>query len=247
MKSTAIVIPARLDSKRLPGKILLKWKNKEILRHILETAEKLATRSVDVWVATNDEHIKKMVESWGGNVFTSSGMMRNGTERVQDFAKVHKRDYYINVQGDDPTLTTAVLEATVYEIKRERFHVVTPHYRIDSAKILQDPNKVKLVKDSSDKVLYFSRSLIPYQVIQSEALSGSDINSDIYLGHIGVYAYNYAALQSYVIFPASKLEIIENLEQLRFLENSIDIGTFEVKFMPKSVDCLEDLENLERR
>ena len=247
MKSTAIVIPARLDSKRLPGKLLLTWKRKEILRHVFETAESLASGSVVVWVATDNQRIKENVESWGGNVFTSSGKMQNGTERVQDFAKVHKHDFYINVQGDDPTLSTKVLEATIDEINQGKFQVVTPHYQIGSPETLVDPNKVKLVKDTAGRVLYFSRSVIPHKIIGSGVLQHNNLESEAYLGHIGVYGYTYLALDRYVSFPESKLEISEKLEQLRFLENCIDIGTFRVNFTPSSIDCIEDLEYLERQ
>ena len=247
MKSTAIVIPARLDSKRLPGKLLLTWKSKEILRHVFETAESLASRSVAVWVATDNQRIKECVESWGGNVFISSGKMQNGTERVQDFAKVHKHDFYINVQGDDPTMSTKVLETTIAEINEGKFQVVTPHYQINLVETLIDPNKVKLVKDKAGKVLYFSRSVIPYKTIESSLLQQNNLESEVHLGHIGVYGYTNLALDSYVSFPESKLEISEKLEQLRFLEIGIDIGTFKVSFTPCSIDCIEDLEYLEGR
>jgi 3-deoxy-manno-octulosonate cytidylyltransferase (CMP-KDO synthetase) len=245
MSSTAIIIPARLDSVRLPGKLLLKWKNKEILRHVFETASVLSSRNVEVWVATDNQSIKESVESWGGNVFMSSGKMRNGTERIQDFAQKNPHDFYINVQGDDPTIPIAVLEATLQSIKEREFAVVTPHYRINSIETLVDPNKVKLVKNHSDKVLYFSRSAIPHYFMGNSAPQQGSLDSEDHCGHIGVYGYTQEALHRYVSFSETRLERSEKLEQLRFLENSIDIGTFEVDFTPNSIDCIEDLENLE--
>jgi 3-deoxy-manno-octulosonate cytidylyltransferase (CMP-KDO synthetase) len=246
MSSTAIVIPARLDSVRFPGKLLLKWKDKEILRHVFETASVLSSRNVEVWVATDNHSIKECVESWGGNVFISSGKMRNGTERIQDFAQKNPHDFYINVQGDDPTISIAVLEATCKSIKESQFAVVTPHYRINSLETLIDPNKVKLVKNQSDKVLYFSRSAIPYFFTDRNASPQGGLDSNDHYGHIGVYGYTQEALHRYASFSESRLESSEKLEQLRFLENSIDIGTFQVDFTPNSIDCIEDLEKLER-
>jgi 3-deoxy-manno-octulosonate cytidylyltransferase (CMP-KDO synthetase) len=89
--------------------------------------------------------------------------------------------------------------------------------------------------------------VIPYKTIGSSLLQQNNLESEVHLGHIGVYGYTHLALDSYVSFPESKLEISEKLEQLRFLENRIDIGTFKVSFTPCSIDCIEDLEYLEGR
>jgi len=245
MKTIAVAIPARMDSKRFPGKLLALYQGKEILKHVFEQAMRLNAPGIDVWVATDSEIIATEVSTWGGKVFKSQPGLKNGTERIAEFSKTHVRDFYINIQGDDPTIPFEVLNQTIHNLIFGDFHVVTPSFKINTKSMFDNPNKVKIVKSNNDSVLYFSRSPIPnFEIFNSYESNLDDTNEVDALGHIGVYGYDFESLRKYEKYPESNLETRERLEQLRFLENGIDIGTFLVDFLPSAVDCPSDLDEL---
>ena len=230
VNTIALVIPARMDSKRYFGKLLELYKGKEILRHVLEIAQRATIPGAEVWVATDSEVIASKVLSWGGKVFRSQPGLRNGTERIAEFSRYNPRDFYINIQGDDPTIAHQVITRTYEELILGKFQVVTPCFRITNRKVFNDPNKVKIVKKSNDAVVYFSRSPIPN--IDSHESKSKNLNIEDginTLGHIGVYGYTFESLHIYDGLPESQLEIHEKLEQLRFIESGIEIGTFLVE------------------
>jgi 3-deoxy-manno-octulosonate cytidylyltransferase (CMP-KDO synthetase) len=245
MKTTALVIPARMDSKRFFGKLLEFYKGKEILRHVLDTALSAEIPGADVWVATDSEVIAEKASAWGAKVFMSQPGMKNGTERLSEFSKSNIRDFYINIQGDDPTLITAVIKGTFEKLATGEFQVVTPIFNIVDQRVFEDSNKVKVVKKINDSVIYFSRSPIPN--FNSHISFSENVNFEKEvkaLGHIGVYGYTFDALQIYGSFQESRLEALEKLEQLRFIENGVEIGTFVADFVPSAIDCPEDLLRL---
>ena len=242
VNTIALVIPARMDSKRYFGKLLELYKGKEILRHVLEIAQRATIPGAEVWVATDSEVIASKVLGWGGKVFRSQPGLRNGTERIAEFSRYNPRDFYINIQGDDPTIAHQVITRTYEELILGKFQVVTPCFRITNRKVFNDPNKVKIVKKSNDAVVYFSRSPIPN--IDSHESKSKNLNIEDginTLGHIGVYGYTFESLHIYDGLPESQLEIHEKLEQLRFIESGIEIGTFLVEFTPSAVDSPLDL------
>ena len=247
MKTTALVIPARMDSKRFFGKLLEPYKGKEILRHVFEAAQNTEIPDVEVWVATDSEIIADKVSEWGGKVFVSQPGLKNGTERIAEFSKSHVRDFYINIQGDDPTLEKNVVNQTFKKLARGEFQVVTPTFEITDQAVFEDSNKVKVVTRVNNSVLYFSRSPIPNFKSHKSRDEKIDFEKEVKaLGHIGVYGYTFDALQKYSALAETQLEKHEKLEQLRFIENGIEIGTFLVDFTPSSVDSPEDLIYLNR-
>ena len=234
-----------MDSKRFHGKLLELYRGKEILRHVLEQAHRIDVPSLDVWVATDSEIISSKVIDWGGKVFMSQPGLNNGTERVAEFSRSIPKDFYVNVQGDDPTISLEVMIKTVENLLENKYQVVTPCYKITDENVFMDANKVKLVKKVSNSVIYFSRSPIPNLAgLQNMEKNSANVDYSHFLGHIGVYGYTYEALQIYNALPESSLERIEKLEQLRFIENGIDVGTFLVDFKPSAVDCPKDLQEL---
>jgi 3-deoxy-manno-octulosonate cytidylyltransferase (CMP-KDO synthetase) len=247
MPSTALVIPARMDSKRFFGKLLEFYKGKEILRHVLDTAFATEIPGAEVWVATDSDLIAEKAADWGAKVFKSQPGMKNGTERIAEFSKSHVKDFYINIQGDDPTLIQSVVDKTFENLVIGEFQVVTPIFRIADQRVFEDSNKVKVVKKVNDSVLYFSRSPIPNFISHTSIDEKVDFENEVNaLGHIGVYGYTFDALQTYGSLPESQLEKLEKLEQLRFIENGIDIGTFQVDFEPSAIDSPEDLFGLNK-
>ncbi len=234
-----------MDSKRFHGKLLELYRGKEILRHVLEQAQRIDIPSMDVWVATDSEVISSKVIDWGGKVFKSRPGLNNGTERVAEFSRAIPKDYYVNVQGDDPTISLEVISKTVENLIDNKFQVVTPCYKVTDESVFMDANKVKLVKKVSNSVIYFSRSPIPnVAAFQNSEKNLERVDNSNFLGHIGVYGYTYEALQFYSALPESSLERSEKLEQLRFIENGIDIGTFLIDFKPSAVDSPKDLQEL---
>ena len=135
-----------MDSKRFFGKLLESYKGKEILRHVFEAAQNTEIPDVEVWVATDSELIAEKVSEWGGKVFISEPGLKNGTERIAEFSKSHVRDFYINIQGDDPTLDKNVVNQTFKNLARGEFQVVTPTFEIKDQAVFEDSNKVKVVK-----------------------------------------------------------------------------------------------------
>jgi len=247
MKTTALVIPARMDSKRFFGKLLEVYKGKEILRHVLDTALNTEILGAEVWVATDSEIIAEKASEWGAKVFISPPGLKNGTERIAEFSKSNVKDFYINIQGDDPTLIESVISKTFEKLVIGDFQVVTPTFRIVDQGVFEEPNKVKVVKKVNDSVLYFSRSPIPNFNSHTSKDENIDFENEVKaLGHIGVYGYTYDALQIYGGLPESQLEALEKLEQLRFIENGVEIGTFLVDFMPSAIDSPEDLFSLNK-
>ena len=247
MKTTALVIPARMDSKRFFGKLLEVYKGKEILRHVLDTALNTEILGAEVWVATDSEIIAEKASEWGAKVFISQPGLKNGTERIAEFSKSNVKDFYINIQGDDPTLIESVISKTFEKLVIGDFQVVTPTFRIVDQGVFEEPNKVKVVKKVNDSVLYFSRSPIPNFNSHTSNDENVDFENEVKaLGHIGVYGYTYDVLQIYGGLPESQLEKLEKLEQLRFIENGVEIGTFLVDFAPSAIDSPEDLLSLNK-
>jgi 3-deoxy-manno-octulosonate cytidylyltransferase (CMP-KDO synthetase) len=247
LKTTALVIPARMDSKRFFGKLLEPYKGKEILRHVLDTALTTEIPDAEVWVATDSEVIAEKASEWGAKVFISQPGLKNGTERIAEFSKSNFKDFYINIQGDDPTIIKSVISGTFERLVIGEFQVVTPIFKIVDQRVFEDSNKVKVVKKVDNSVLYFSRSPIPNFNSHISNEESIDFENEVKaLGHIGVYGYTFDALKIYGGLPESPLEKLEKLEQLRFIENGIEIGTFEVDFVPSAIDSPKDLVSLNK-
>lgn len=234
------VIPARYGSVRFPGKPLVTIAGMPMIQHVVERVRR-APGVTRVIVATDDERILSAVESFGGEVVMTRTEHRCGTERVAEVAARVPADIYVNVQGDEPLIEPAAIEAAVSGIKSDAgMQISTLAAPLRQASALMDPNVVKVVANFNGDALYFSRAPIPWV---REAAAGHTVH---HLRHIGLYAFRRAALLEYPTLPPGELEAAEQLEQLRWLENGYAIGVVQCEYEALSVDVPEDVARVEK-
>jgi 3-deoxy-manno-octulosonate cytidylyltransferase (CMP-KDO synthetase) len=225
----AAVIPARLASTRLPRKMLREIHGKPLVVWVYK-AVRSATLLDDVIIATDSKEIFDVCEEHGCSARMTSGKHRSGTERVHEVSQSLPADVYINVQGDEPMIRAAHIEALVALMKNPEIPVGTLKTPA-AAEDISNPNAVKVVADINQRALYFSRSTIPFD---------RDNTQPGYFKHLGIYAYRKPLLEKFVTLPESFLERAERLEQLRFLENGIPIYVAETAYDSIGVDTEED-------
>ncbi|MGC4027676.1 MAG: 3-deoxy-manno-octulosonate cytidylyltransferase [Steroidobacteraceae bacterium] len=244
-----VVIPTRYASARLPGKPLLKIAGRPMLQWVYERA--VASGAAEIVIATDDERIAQAARGFGARVVMTSPMHQSGTDRIAEVAHQAEwkdEDIVVNLQGDEPMMPPALLDqvAGVLESHADA-HIATLAARIMQLAALLDPNVVKVVADPQGRALYFSRAPIPWS--RDTAPAGIASQRD-YTGarrHIGLYAYRVAALHQLQRTPPSLLEQIEKLEQLRALENGMQIRVAEAVAAPgPDVNTAEDLARVER-
>jgi 3-deoxy-manno-octulosonate cytidylyltransferase (CMP-KDO synthetase) len=235
-----IVIPARFASTRLPGKPLVSLGGKPMIQRVYERA-KLASQADRVIVATDDERIVKAVESFGGAARMTRPDHRTGTERVAEVAAHEKGDVFVNVQGDEPLLDPVAVDTAISALLEEpAAAIATVATPIKTPADIMDPNVVKTVLDFDNNGIYFSRAPIPWV---------RDTTSKIqvrHLKHLGLYVFQRDTLLEYPTLPQGELERIEQLEQLRWLENGWKIRVAEVEHDAVSVDVPEDVARVEK-
>jgi 3-deoxy-manno-octulosonate cytidylyltransferase (CMP-KDO synthetase) len=235
-----IVIPARFGSTRLPGKPLVALAGKPMIQRVYERA-KMAARAARVIVATDDERIVQTVESFGGVARMTRPDHRTGTERVAEVAAHEKGDVFLNVQGDEPLLDPVAVDAAIDALLEEpAAAIATVATLIKTPADIMDPNVVKTVLDFDNNGLYFSRAPIPWV---RDTASKIQVR---HLKHLGLYVFQREALLEYPTLPQGELERIEQLEQLRWLENGWKIRVAEVEHDAVSVDVPEDVARVEK-
>lgn len=234
------VIPARLGSTRLPRKILADLNGHPLLWHVWNRVRQ-SQRISAVYVATDSNEVREIVESWGGQVFMTNPNCRSGTERVAECLGHLNGDLIVNVQGDEPLIDPSLLDALVDSWRLNPTAVVTPIYPIRSLKELCDTNIVKVARSTNGYAIYFSRSAIPFL---RDVPFDRWLDTQTFWGHTGVYGYSPDALAAYRVLPVSTLELSEQLEQLRFLEAGYRIFTLETEYRSISVDIQADLEKV---
>ena len=235
-----IVIPARFGSTRFPGKPLVLLAGKPMIQHVYERA-KMAGQSGRVIVATDDERIVKAVETFGGAARMTRTDHRTGTERVAEVAAHEAGDVFVNVQGDEPLLDPVAVDTAVTALLEEpAAAIATVATPIKTPADIMDPNVVKTVLDFDSNGIYFSRAPIPW--VRD---TGSKIQVR-HLKHLGLYVFQRDALLEYPTLPQGELERIEQLEQLRWLENGWKIRVAEVEHDAVSVDVPEDVARVEK-
>lgn len=232
MKKIA-VIPARYAATRFPAKLMQLLGNKTVIRHTYDNT--LATELFDdVIVATDSEIIFNEIVSNGGKAVMSQKTHESGSDRIAEAIADLDIDVIINVQGDEPFLDKEPLSKLLAAFEDPGVHVASLMHELSPDQV-NNPNIVKVVTDHVGNALYFSRSCIPYN---------RDANNPVsYYRHIGVYGYRKKALLEFVSWPMGRLEQIEKLEQLRYLENSVSIRMVVTSFSAIGIDTPEDLEN----
>jgi 3-deoxy-manno-octulosonate cytidylyltransferase (CMP-KDO synthetase) len=235
-----IVIPARYGSTRLPGKPLVSLAGKPMIQRVYERA-KLARRADRVIVATDDDRVVEAVQEFGGEVRMTRHDHRTGTERVAEVAAHEPGDIFVNVQGDEPLLDPQAVDTAVEALLDDELATVaTVATPIKTPGDIMDPNVCKVVLDFDENALYFSRAPIPW--VRD---TGGHVQAR-HLKHLGLYAFRRDALLEYPTLPQGELERIEQLEQLRWLENGWKIRVAEVQHDAVSVDVPEDVTRVEK-
>ncbi len=218
-----VVIPARLASTRLPGKVLLNETGKTLIQHVWEGARQ--SRLADgVTIAADDEKIMNAVRDFGGDAVLTSKDIRCGTDRIAVVAQgMPDVDIFVNVQGDEPEILGEMVDSVASLLMNDMDAVMaTLAAPIRSLEKARDVSCVKVVFDSKGNALYFSRSLIPYP---RDGVKEEDLQKDppVFWQHLGIYAYRRDFLLKLSSMPGTGLEKLESLEQLRVLENGFNI------------------------
>jgi 3-deoxy-manno-octulosonate cytidylyltransferase (CMP-KDO synthetase) len=236
------VIPARLKSTRLPEKMLAKV-NGRILIELVYLNAKKASCLKELYVATDNIKIKKVIEAAGGKAIMTPAACKSGTERIREALKtirVNINDVVVNIQGDEPLLEHASIDRAVRALVNDKTcDASTLASVITDEKDINDPSVVKVVADRRGNAMYFSRAAVPYNRDKSKNASGA------YLKHIGLYVYRKSVLDRWLKLE-STYEAVEKLEQLRMLENGLRIKVVTVKSKSIGIDTKEDLNRLIR-
>jgi 3-deoxy-manno-octulosonate cytidylyltransferase (CMP-KDO synthetase) len=237
------IVPARYASTRFPGKSLASIAGKPLIQHVVERCQKAKSLS-EVIVATDDPRIADVAKQ-----FCRVEMTRpehpSGTDRIAEAAARCACDAVVNIQGDEPLIDPAVIDAVAGALARDEMS--TAATRIKNPDELDNPNVVKVVVNAAGRALYFSRRTIPYL---REAASPEDVRGQLaafaFLKHLGIYGYRRETLLRRVKFPVSPLENAEKLEQLRALENGVPIAVVQVDYDSIGVDVPADVKRVEQ-
>ena len=252
------IIPARYASTRFPGKPLVEIDGMSMIQRVYTQAKKCTILDMLV-VATDDARIFDHVESFGGKVMMTSAELLTGTDRCAEVLTQLQLDTFfdatnpkpvrgnypkekklfthvVNIQGDEPLIAPEQIDSLAYFLIEKNYDIATQTYRFTDLETAANPNTVKVVCDTNNKALYFSRAAIPY--------CREKLAEQYFLKHIGLYAYKAEVLLNLSRLTESYLERTEKLEQLRWLEAGYTIGVTETKFNNLSVDTPSDLEQI---
>lgn len=241
MGNIICVIPARFGSTRFPGKPLADLGGKPLIQWVYERAS-ASQRVQSVYVATDDRRIFDAVTKFGGSAIMTTGQYESGTDRIADAVKDMDFDIVVNLQGDEPMMHPDTIDKAVCVLEEDPgCSVSTAMVRIKGEESYRSPHVVKVVCAPDGRALYFSRSAIP-----SLARAASQAEFAAYFGfkHLGLYVYRKEALLKFTSLKPSFLERLEQLEQLRFLENGYILKVVETLHDSIGIDTPEDLENL---
>ena len=256
------VIPARFASSRFPGKVLAQIASKSMLQHVYERAS-LARYPTATIIATDDERVYEAARSFGARVVMTRADHVSGTYRVAEAASAENAELVVNIQGDEPLIDPAAIDAAILPLAHDSGIVMsTLKKAIEDPREMADANVVKVVTDRNGDAIYFSRCPIPYE--RGEASSGPEFGDrhqrprgakdapwdagvwppGTHFKHIGLYVYRRDFLLGYSGLPVGPLERAERLEQLRALENGYRIRVVETECESLGVDTPEDLERV---
>lgn len=249
--SVVAIIPARYESTRLPGKPLLDIAGQPLIMHVVERARRVG-RLDRIIVATDDRRICEVVEARGAEAMMTSPDHRTGTDRLAEVAARIDAGIIVNIQGDEPLIDPATIEAAMTPLLEDRqLLMATTSEPIDQLDDLLSPHVVKVVTDCAGNALYFSRHPIPFPraaVLDSgsmrDALGSRPDLLRNYRKHTGLYVYRRDFLLSFSQWRSTPLETLESLEQLRALENGVRIRVVPVLHRSLGVDTPEDLERV---
>ncbi|HEU6449283.1 MAG TPA: 3-deoxy-manno-octulosonate cytidylyltransferase [Verrucomicrobiae bacterium] len=234
------IIPARYASTRFPGKPLALIAGKPLIQRVVEQCQKAKSLS-EIVVATDDERIFNTAKKFCHVEMTRTNHP-SGSDRIAEVAQKISCDAAVNIQGDEPLIDPGVIDSVAKVLTN--CEMSTAATQIRNISDLENPNVVKVVVNAAGRALYFSRRTIPYL---REAASGSSeqLAAFAFLKHLGIYGYRRETLLRLVKFPVSPLENAEKLEQLRALENGIQIAIVKVDYDSVGVDLPDDVKRVE--
>lgn len=242
--SFTVVIPARYQSTRLPGKPLADIAGKPMIQWVYE--QSLLAGAERVIIATDDSRVEQVVQSFGGIVCMTSADHQSGTERLAEVVKlmgIEDDHIIVNVQGDEPLIPPAIIRQVADNLAASQAPMATLAVEIKDEEEVFNPNAVKVVTDSDGYALYFSRATIPWDR-DNFAQQDKAIVQPL-MRHIGIYAYRAGFINTYINWQPSQLEKIESLEQLRVLWYGEKIHVaVALEAPPAGVDTPEDLETV---
>lgn len=249
MMSIIAVIPARYGSTRFPGKSLAAIKDKPMIQWVYERTKqsRLVTRVI---VATDDERIRNVVASFGGEAVMTSPEHATGTDRIAEVVRAMTCDLVVNVQGDEPLIHPDMIDAAVRPLMKDpSIPMGTLCRKIEDRNEAFDPNVVKVVLDGNGFALYFSRAPVPWD---RDGWAGKDCLRELPLTanmykHIGLYVYRREFLLKYAQMPQTALEAVEKLEQLRAIESGYRIKAVVTEHESFGVDIPGDLGKILKR
>lgn len=236
-KDCLIVIPARYNSQRFPGKVLAMISGKPVLQWCYEAAVKSGLGPVVI--ATEDVRVLDFAGRIGAKAVLTSAECQSGTDRVREAARGSREKFVINFQGDEPFMRAGTLLAA-FRLMRAGHDITTACAPITDKADITDPNCVKVAMNGSGRALYFSRSPVPFHHPLSP------LKNFPWYKHCGFYIYRRSSLERFVRLRPSPLERLERLEQLRALENGMSIGVAAVKVLGPAIDTPADLKAAER-
>jgi len=251
MFSAVGVIPARFGSSRLPGKPLADLQGKPLLYYVYRRA--LRSTSLNrVLIATDDSRVYEAARAFDANVVMTSAKHRSGTDRIAEAVEGVEASIVVNIQGDEPFLAVSAIDETVRLLKEDdQAQMSTLMACMEDPDDLWNPNVVKIITSEQGYAVYFSRSPLPYIRIKDDPnLSLSEIleQQPELLGrfhrHIGIYAYRTGFLRDFAAWRPSKLELLEDLEQLRALDHGAKIKVGIADVATTGVDTVADLERV---
>ena len=235
MNNIAIIIPARLNAKRLPNKPLKLINNKEMILHVYDVAKDSDVGQVIV--ATPDQEILELIKKHNGQAVLTSNKHKTGTDRIFEVFEKElnsKPEIIINFQGDMPNLNSNVIKDLAEHMKKNLCDIGTLASYIENDHEKKNPNVVKVITDSTIENKFFAKAVDFFRI------SNEPLNKLTY-HHVGIYAFTNKALIRYVSLERSELEIKRKLEQLRALEDKMKINVGYIDACPLSVDTEEDL------
>ena len=237
-----VVIPVRYAATRLPGKALMPLAGKPIVQWVYERAS--AAGAQEVLIATDDDLIVSAAHSFGAEAVMTAAAHASGTDRIAEVARLRgwaPASVVVNVQGDEPLIDPGTVDALVAAMTEDdSVQLTTPCAAISQPGDIMDPNIVKVVRDFESNALYFSRGPVPWVRDSAETVTAQ------HWKHLGLYGFRRDALLEFPTLPPGELEHLEQLEQLRWLENGFRIRVVETDYDAISVDVPSDVARVEK-
>ncbi len=240
-----VVIPARLNSTRLPNKVLLDLKGKTVVQRVYEQCMK-AKNIEAVYIATDSNDVKKSCLAFTDKIIMTDAKHESGTDRIAQAIEGIGCDVVVNVQGDEPFIEPSLIEeiASSFDLGRDTV-MTSAFHKISAVQDLKNSNVVKVTIDNDNNALYFSRSIIPHHRDEWDSLlhHHTSIPQALkFYRHLGIYGYTKEFLLKYSAMEQSYLERLEKLEQLRVLENGFKIKMIETDYNSIGIDTQADYE-----